>query len=94
MPQRITSPALEEAVKRLAKMPGIGKKAAMRMAVYLLETAPEEVDALAEAIKSAVDSGMKVATTETHDSYEVEGVNTLEQLATLEAIQSERLLRK
>ncbi len=52
MPQRITSPALEEAVKRLAKMPGIGKKAAMRMAVYLLETAPEEVDALAEAIRN------------------------------------------
>ncbi len=49
---------------------------------------------LTDVVKSAVDSGMKVATTETHDSYEVEGVNTLEQLATLEAIQSERLLRK
>ncbi len=52
MPQKITSPALEEAVKRLAKLPGIGKKAALRMAVHLLEASPEDVEALVAAIKN------------------------------------------
>lgn len=52
MPSKISSPALDEAVKRLAKLPGIGKKAALRMAVYLLEASNEDVEALAEAIRS------------------------------------------
>ena len=52
MPQKVTSPALDEAVKRLAKLPGIGKKAALRMAVHLLEAKSEDVEALAEAIRN------------------------------------------
>ncbi|MDK9700506.1 MAG: recombination mediator RecR [bacterium] len=52
MPPNLKSPALEEVVKRLSKLPGIGKKAALRMAVHLLETPIDDVEALAEAIRN------------------------------------------
>lgn len=45
------SPAIDEVVKRLSKLPGIGKKAAMRLAVFLLEQPQSEVEALANAIQ-------------------------------------------
>ncbi|MCX7835042.1 MAG: recombination mediator RecR [bacterium] len=44
------SPTIDEVVKRLSKLPGIGKKAAMRLAVHLLEQPDSEIQALAEAI--------------------------------------------
>lgn len=45
------SPALDDVVKRLSKLPGIGKKAALRLAVHLLELPQTEVDALSDAIR-------------------------------------------
>jgi recombination protein RecR len=41
---------LENAVNELAKLPGIGRKTALRMALYLLRISPEEVDAFGTAV--------------------------------------------
>ena len=38
---------------QLAKLPGIGRKSAQRMAYYLLSQPPEQVEALADAILTA-----------------------------------------
>lgn len=41
---------LENAVNELAKLPGIGRKTALRMALHLLRTPPEEVEAFGTAV--------------------------------------------
>ncbi len=41
---------LENAVNELAKLPGIGRKTALRMALYLLRISPEEVEAFGTAV--------------------------------------------
>ncbi len=41
---------LENAVNELAKLPGIGRKTALRMALHLLRTPPEEVEAFGKAV--------------------------------------------
>jgi len=41
---------LENAVNELAKLPGIGRKTALRMALHLLRTSPEEVEAFGTAV--------------------------------------------
>jgi recombination protein RecR len=46
-------PALAELIHRLTRLPGIGPKAAERMALALLRWQPEEVAALSEALRSA-----------------------------------------
>ncbi|MCO6497889.1 MAG: recombination protein RecR [Chitinophagaceae bacterium] len=46
-----SSSLLENAVNEFAKLPGIGKKTALRLALYLLKKDTAEVDAFAEAIK-------------------------------------------
>lgn len=45
-----SSSLLENAVKELAKLPGIGKKTALRLALHLLKKETSEVDAFANAI--------------------------------------------
>lgn len=46
-----SSTLLENAVKEFAKLPGIGKKTALRLALYLLKKETGDVDAFAEAIR-------------------------------------------
>lgn len=45
-----SSKLLERVASNLAKLPGIGRKTALRLALHLLRTDAEEVEALAEAI--------------------------------------------
>jgi recombination protein RecR len=42
--------AIERAVNELSRFPGIGKKTALRMALYLLKQSEEEVNTLADAV--------------------------------------------
>lgn len=44
------SPLLENAVAELAKLPGIGRKTALRLALHLLRQEPEAARALGEAV--------------------------------------------
>lgn len=46
------SKLVEEAVNEISKLPGIGKKTALRLALYLLKQDKEETDSLAEALKN------------------------------------------
>ena len=48
--QTYPSKLLEQAVNELAKLPGIGRKTALRMALYLLKQHPGEVEALGNAV--------------------------------------------
>ncbi len=47
---QFSSSLLENAVNEFAKLPGIGKKTALRLVLQLLKTAPEKVTAFGEAI--------------------------------------------
>jgi recombination protein RecR len=42
---------LHIAIEELSKLPGIGKKTAQRLALYLLKSTPENVDNLLNAIQ-------------------------------------------
>ena len=46
-------PALENLVEQFAKLPGIGRKTAQRLAFYVLSLSQEEADAFAQAIVEA-----------------------------------------
>ena len=48
--QTYPSKLLEQAVNELSKLPGIGRKTALRMALHLLKRSPAEVGALGTAI--------------------------------------------
>lgn len=50
METRFSSRLLEKAVSELSKLPGVGRKTALRLALYLLRKDPEETKALGEAI--------------------------------------------
>lgn len=50
MESRINSQLLEKAVGELSKLPGIGRKTALRLALHLLRKEPAEAKALGEAI--------------------------------------------
>lgn len=50
METRFNSGLLEKAVSELSKLPGIGRKTALRLALHLLRRDPEEARALGEAI--------------------------------------------
>ena len=50
MEQQYPSTLLEKAVQELSKLPGIGRKTALRLALHLLRRDVEEVDAFAEAL--------------------------------------------
>ena len=50
METRINSQLLEKAVGELSKLPGIGRKTALRLALHLLRKEPEEARALGESI--------------------------------------------
>ena len=47
---QFSSALLENAVSEFAKLPGIGKKTALRLVLHLLKTEPEKVEAFGEAI--------------------------------------------
>lgn len=47
---QFSSSLLENAVNEFAKLPGIGKKTALRLVLHLLKTDPEKVSALGEAL--------------------------------------------
>ncbi len=47
---QFSSSLLENAVNEFSKLPGIGKKTALRLVLHLLKTPPEKVNAFAEAI--------------------------------------------
>lgn len=48
--QELSSKLLENAVNQIAKLPGIGKRTAMRLAIHLLQQPDSEVDAFTKAI--------------------------------------------
>lgn len=48
--QELTSPLLEAAVTELSRLPGLGRKTALRLALYLLRREPEQAEALSRAI--------------------------------------------
>lgn len=50
MDTRFNSQLLEKAVAELSKLPGIGRKTALRLALHLLRKEPEEARALGESI--------------------------------------------
>lgn len=50
MQHSYNSPLLDTAVSELAKLPGIGRKTALRLALHLLRRTPEEVDALGKSL--------------------------------------------
>lgn len=50
MNRQLNSASLENAVAQLSKLPGIGEKTALRLALHLLRQEPEVANALGEAI--------------------------------------------
>lgn len=50
MQQEFASQALENAVNELSRLPGIGRKTALRLALHLLRREVKDVDALGESI--------------------------------------------
>lgn len=50
MEREFSSPLLENAVAALSRFPGIGRKTALRLALYLLRRPPEEAQAIGDAI--------------------------------------------
>lgn len=48
--QQLSSPLLEAAVTELSRLPGLGRKTALRLALYLLRREPEQAVALGKAI--------------------------------------------
>ncbi len=48
--QRYPSELLEKAVNELSKLPGVGRKTALRLALHLLRRSEDEVDGFADAI--------------------------------------------
>ena len=50
MTQKYPSVLLENAVNEFAKLPGIGRKTALRLALYTLKRTPEEITSLGESI--------------------------------------------
>jgi recombination protein RecR len=46
---KIPSIHLEKAVEQLAKLPGVGKRSALRLAIHILKQKPEEIKSFAEA---------------------------------------------
>lgn len=51
MIERLDSPLLENAITELSKLPGIGRKTALRLALHLLRKEEKEAVALGDAIK-------------------------------------------
>jgi recombination protein RecR len=47
---QFSSSLLENAVNEFAKLPGVGKKTALRLVLHLLKTEPGKVEALGEAV--------------------------------------------
>ena len=52
MPQQYPSSLLERAVSELAKLPGVGRKTALRLALHLLRRSEDEVDMFSNAISA------------------------------------------
>lgn len=52
MEQQFSSRLLDRAVGEFAKLPGIGRKTALRLSLHLLKQSTEDVDAFADAISS------------------------------------------
>ena len=50
MSDKYPSALLEKAVSEFAKLPGIGRKSALRLVLYMLRRENEEVDAFGKAI--------------------------------------------
>ena len=50
MENQFSSQLLDNAVDELAKLPGVGRKTALRLALHLLRQTPEAVDTFAQAV--------------------------------------------
>lgn len=57
----LTSPLLERAVTEISRLPGLGRKTALRLALYLLRREPEQAEALSRAI-SEMRQGVRYCT--------------------------------
>ena len=49
---------LERLIEQFQKLPGIGKKSAVRLAFEVLDFTPEEAEAFAEAVKGVIPEEM------------------------------------
>ena len=47
-----SSKLLEKAVEEFSKLPGIGKRTALRLALHILKQPEEKIDSLADSIKN------------------------------------------
>lgn len=52
---QFSSKVLENAIHEIAKLPGIGQRTALRLALHMLRQSPEEMHLLSDAIKVLVD---------------------------------------
>ncbi len=50
--EQYPSVLLEKAVDSLSRLPGVGRKTALRLALFILRRPPEEADLLADAVKN------------------------------------------
>ncbi|TNE28701.1 MAG: recombination protein RecR [Bacteroidetes bacterium] len=53
-----SSKVLENAIHEIAKLPGIGRRTALRLALHILRQSPEEMHLLSDAIRVLVDDVM------------------------------------
>jgi recombination protein RecR len=58
---KIPSVYLEKAVEQLAKLPGVGNRSALRLAIHLLKQKPEEIENFAQAFIALKDHVKKCA---------------------------------
>ena len=50
------SPSVENLIVQLARLPGIGRRTAQRLAFHILKASPEDALALADAIREVKES--------------------------------------
>jgi recombinational DNA repair protein RecR len=55
------SPAVDNLVAQLTRLPGIGSRTAQRLAFHIMQTPAQEAEMLQEMVKAAVDAGLRAA---------------------------------
>ncbi len=68
---KIPSIYLEKAVEQLAKLPGVGKRSALRLAIHLLKQKPEEIESFAHAFIELKDKVKKCSSCGNISDFEI-----------------------
>lgn len=68
---KIPSIYLEKAVEQLAKLPGVGKRSALRLAIHLLKQKPEEIKNFADAFIALKDHVKKCSSCGNISDFEI-----------------------